>query len=44
MKLPHILCNSSDLDLCIKFEYMGEIDWDADDIEEMSPLFYAIKS
>ncbi len=41
--MAHIICNANNLDLCFRLEGMG-VEWDCDDIEEMSPLFYAIKS
>ena len=43
MRLVHKVCNISNMELCLEMDKFG-VDWDDNDIEDMSPLFYAIKA
>ncbi len=43
MKISHIAALNANIELCQLFD-THNIDWNSGDSENMSPLFYAIKS
>lgn len=43
LRASHIACDNGDLKMC-KILTNFKVDWEAEDSEKMSPIFYAIKS
>jgi len=43
MRLSHIACNNGDLKMC-KLLDKYQCDWEAEDIEKLTPINYAIRA
>lgn len=43
MRLSHIACNNGDLKMC-KLLDKYKCDWEAEDIEKLTPINYAIRA